>query len=140
MSGGEPIGAFADFDPAEYEDEARARWGDSAAYRESVRRTASYTRADWERLAAESGEIYAAFVALKEAGVPPESDEAMDVAERHRAHIGDWFYPCSPETHVGLGEMYVRDARFTENIDRHGAGLAAYMSTAILANGVRLAD
>ena len=33
---------FTDFDPAAYEGEARERWSDTEAYRESARRTASY--------------------------------------------------------------------------------------------------
>lgn len=137
MSTNEMLGVFGDFDPAEHEQEARERWGHTDAYKESARRTAEYTKEDWERLAAEAEEIYQAFMDLKEAAVPPDSEEAMDIAERHRAHIGDWFYECPPEIHVGLGEMYVQDSRFTEGIDKHGEGLAHYMSEAILANGVR---
>jgi len=138
MSTDQMLGVFGDFDPKQYEEEARERWGHTDAYRESALRTAEYTKDDWERLAAEADDIYRAFVDLQDRGIPPESTEAMEVAERHRAHIGDWFYECTPEIHVGLGEMYVQDPRFTENIDKHGEGLAAYMSEAILANGVRL--
>lgn len=139
MSADDMLEVFGDFDPKEYEEEARERWGHTDAYKESARRTAQYTKEDWQRLSDEVTAIYAAFVALKDAGVPADSDEAMAVAERHRSHIGDWFYECSPEMHVGLGEMYVADHRFTENIDQHGEGLAAYMSEAILANGIRQA-
>jgi DNA-binding transcriptional MerR regulator len=138
MSTDDMLGVFGDFDPKEYEEEARERWGHTDAYKESARRTAAYTKEDWERLSDEAAEIYAAFMSLKDAGVTATSDEAMAVAERHRAHIGDWFYECTPDIHVGLGEMYAADPRFTENIDQHGEGLAAYMSEAILANGVRL--
>jgi hypothetical protein len=64
-------------------------------------------------------------------GVPAESPPAIQVAERHRAHISRWFYDCSREIHAGLGQMYVADVRFAKNIDKHGEGLAAYMSDAI---------
>lgn len=138
MSTDDMLGVFGDFDPKEHEEEARERWGHTDAYNESARRTARYTKEDWERHAAESDEIYAAFAALKDAGTPATSEEAMTVAERHRDLITRWFYECTPEVHVGLGEMYVADPRITENIDQHGDGLAAYMSEAILANGVRL--
>jgi hypothetical protein len=37
---------FVGFEPAEYEDEARERWGHTDAYRESARRAAAYTPAD----------------------------------------------------------------------------------------------
>jgi hypothetical protein len=73
------------------------------------------------------------------AGVKPTDAKAMDLAEQHRQHISKWFYTCSYEIHRGLAEMYVADARFTENIDKAGAGLAAYMRQAMLANAARAA-
>ena len=129
----EKLEVFGDFDPTEYEDEAKERWGDSDAYKQSVKRTSQYTKDDWLRNKAEVSEIYAAFVALMSNGVPPASDQAAQVVERHRAHISEWYYDCSTEIHAGLGQMYVADARFTKNIDKHGEGLAAYMSEAIAA-------
>jgi DNA-binding transcriptional MerR regulator len=138
MSSDDMLGVFGEFDPNEYEAEARERWGHSDAYRESIRRTSGYAKEDWRRMSAEADSIYRAFAALMVEGVAADSEEAMDVAERHRAHISAWFYECTPEIHVGLGEMYVADPRFTQNIDRHGEGVAAFMSEAILANGVRI--
>jgi MerR family transcriptional regulator, thiopeptide resistance regulator len=41
------------------------------------------------------------------------------------------------EMHRGLAEMCVADQRFTDTIDRYGAGLAAYLREAILANAAR---
>ena len=40
-------------------------------------------------------------------------------------------YACTNEILSGLGEMYVADARFTENIDRFGDGTAQMMRDAI---------
>jgi MerR family transcriptional regulator, thiopeptide resistance regulator len=140
MNAEETLEVFGDFDPTEHEDEARERWGHTDAYKESARRTATYTRDDWERIGAESQQINDAFLRLMATGVPSDSGEAMSIAERHRAHISNWFYECSAEIHVGLGEVYVQDQRFTENIDKAGGGLARYMSDAILANGVQLLD
>jgi hypothetical protein len=37
----------------------------------------------------------------------------------------------SLETFKNLGQMYVDDIRFTENIDRFGQGLAKYMRDAM---------
>jgi DNA-binding transcriptional MerR regulator len=137
MTNEEMLGVFGDFDPAEYAAEAEERWGDTDAYRESARRTAGYTKEDWERLGRESAGIDAAFVALMEAGAPSDGPEAREVAERHRAHISAWFYECTPEIHAGLGQMYLVDERFRERIDRTAPGLAAYMSEAITANAAR---
>ena len=125
---------FGDFDPSEHEDEARERWGHTDAYKESQRRVATYTKDDWKAIGADGAEINEAFLALMAAGTAADSTEAMAVAEHHRAHISKWFYECSYDVHRGLGEMYVTDPRFTENIDKAGEGLAEYMSRAIQAN------
>jgi len=134
MTNEEMLEVFGDFDPSQYQEEVEQRWGDTAAYRESARRTGSYTRADWQQIGREGAEINDAFLALMAAGVPADSPPARAAAERHRAHISRWFYDCSPEIHRGLGQMYLADSRFKENIDKAGPGLAAYMSAAIAAN------
>jgi DNA-binding transcriptional MerR regulator len=54
---------FEGFDPAEYDDEARARWGDTAAYRESTRRAATYGETEWREIRAEWDAIVAELAA-----------------------------------------------------------------------------
>jgi DNA-binding transcriptional MerR regulator len=124
---------FGDFDSSQYEEEVKQRWGGTQAYRESARRTRSYTKADWQQIGREGTEINDAFLALMAAGVAADSPQARAVAERHRAYLSKWFYDCTPEIHRGLGQMYAADPRFTRNIDKAGPGLAAYMSAAIAA-------
>lgn len=128
---------FGDFDPDQYAAEAEQRWGGTDAYRESQRRTGSYTKEDWLRIKSEAEQIYRRFAEAMAAGQPADGASAMDLAEQHRAQISRWFYDCSYEIHRGLGEMYVADHRFTENIDRDAPGLAAYVRDAILANAAR---
>jgi DNA-binding transcriptional MerR regulator len=118
-------------------EEVRERWGDSDAYRESARRTAAYSREDWDRLGAQSEAVEAGLAALLAEGVPPEDPRAMDLAEAHRRHIDEWFYPCSYEMHVRLSDMYVADERFTAHYDDRAPGLAAYVRDAIVTNAVR---
>jgi DNA-binding transcriptional MerR regulator len=134
MNNEEMLEVLDGYVPAEYEAEVRERWGETGAYQESVRRTATYTKQEWEQMGREADEINDAFLALMEAGAPADSAEAMALAERHRSHISKWFYECTPEMHTGLGSMYVADSRFTENIDKAGEGLARYLSDAIAAN------
>jgi len=137
MSDEDVLEVFGDFDPKEYEEEAKERWGHSDAYRQSAQRTAGYGKADWEVIKAEADGIYREFLALKESGVPADDLAAMELAEQHRAHISRWFYDCSLEIHAGLGQMYTADERFKKNIDKAGAGVAEYMSAAIAANAAR---
>ena len=133
----DPKQLFDGFDPAQYEAEAEQRWGSSEAFRESARRTKGYSSEDWQRFAAEQAALYAEAWALLTAGEPPDGERAGAVAERHRALIDRWFYPCSLEMHRGLASLYEGDPRFAANIDRHGAGLTAFLVAAIRANAER---
>ena len=120
-------------DEAPYAAEAQERWGETEAYRESERRTASYSRADWAEMRAEVEAVEQRFAWLLTSGIPADSSMARDAAERHRAHISRWFYECTPDMHRSLAEMYVADARFTEHYDRRAPGLAQYVHDAIVA-------
>ncbi|MGX1884531.1 MerR family transcriptional regulator [Streptomyces sp. NPDC055287] len=133
----EKFEVFGDHDPEQYAEEAEQRWGNSEAYKESQRRSASYTKEDWLRIKAEGEENTAGLVAAMEAGAAPDSVRAMDLAEEHRALICRNHYDCGYDMHVCLAEMYVADERFTTSIDAAKPGLAAYLREAILANAAR---
>ncbi|HSL70272.1 MAG TPA: MerR family transcriptional regulator [Longimicrobiales bacterium] len=137
MSSEKLFDGFDEFQNAEYAAEARERWGHTPAYQESERRTRQYRQQDWARIKAEEDAIVQRMLALMSAGTSPDSPEAMDLAEQHRRHIDHWFYPCSPTMHLGLGELYVSDARFTKYYDRHATGLAQFVTNAIKANAAR---
>jgi DNA-binding transcriptional MerR regulator len=128
---------FDGFDPAQHEAEVQARWGSTDSFKESKRRTQRYTKEDWQRLAAEQAAIYADAFRLLQAGKAPDSADAMAVAERHRQSIDRWFYPCGPDMHRRLADMYEQDARFAENIDKHGTGLTPFLAAAIRENANR---
>lgn len=125
---------FEGFDPALYEDEVKERWGDSPEYSESARRTRSYSKEDWQRYKAEAKAIGDALVALMHAGSAVTEPKVQALVEQHRQLIDRWFYPCSVAMHKRLGELYVSDPRFTENLDRFGPGYAQYLSSAIVAS------
>lgn len=129
--------AFDGFDPNEDREEAERRWGHSAAYQESVRRISRYGREGCEEMQAEAASINSRFFDLMSNGADAQSAAAMEAAESHRRHITEWFYECTPQTHAGLGEMYLADERFRNKIDESGDGLAAFMAAAIAANAAR---
>jgi len=125
---------FDGFDPSEYEDEARERWGETDAYKESARRTKAYGNAEWTQIKTDGAAIYAAMTDLMKAGTPVTDSRVRALVEQHRAHIDRWFYPCSVEMHKALGAMYVADARFAANLDKSTPGFAQYLSDAIAAS------
>nr|WP_281371557.1 TipAS antibiotic-recognition domain-containing protein [Petropleomorpha daqingensis] len=128
---------FGDDDPSRYDAEVQERWGETDAYRESRRRTSSYTKDDWLRIKEEGAEVERRFAEALRSGAAADSEQAMDVAEEHRQHISRWFYDCPPEMHAGLGRMYVEDERFTAHYEEIAPGLAEYVSTAVQANAAR---
>ena len=114
----------------EYADRAKARWGDTDAYREYEERTAGRSEAETRDAAAGLMEILAGFGELKDR---PASDPAVTAqAEALRDYITAHFYTCTPEILAGLGELYAAGGEFTESIDRAGGeGTAAFAAEAI---------
>jgi hypothetical protein len=130
---------FGNFNPGDYKEEAEQRWGNTNAYKESQRRVANYSKAQWLELKAEGERIEAGFASAMTSGLSPDSEAAMDLAEQHRQHISRWFYDCSYEIHRGLGEMCVADPRFAAHYDERAPQLSAYVRAAIMANAERSA-
>ncbi|MFI2617640.1 MerR family transcriptional regulator [Streptomyces sp. NPDC018584] len=133
----EKFEVFGDHDPEQYAEEVERRWGDTEAYREAQRRSASYTKDDWKRINDEFAAVHARMGDLLAQGFAADSPEAMDGAEEHRLFISRHHYECAYETHTCLGEMYVADERFTAFYEAIRSGLAVFMRDAILANAVR---
>jgi len=121
----------------EYAAEAQERWGDTEAWAQSQARSARYTKEDWREIAAEGEAITQAFVDAMRGGVAADSEQAADVAERHRLSIDRRFYDCSHEMHRNLADMYVADERFRATYDDREPGLAEYVRDAVHANARR---
>lgn len=122
---------FDGFDHEKYADEARDKWGETDAYKESARRTKSYGKAEWDAIKSEGDAIYRRFAELMQEGASPTDARVRGVVEAHRDHITRWFYPCSVELQRGLAAMYIADPRFTETIDKYGAGLSQFIHAAV---------
>jgi MerR family transcriptional regulator, thiopeptide resistance regulator len=135
----ERLEVFGEFRPEDHAEEAERRWGGTEAYTESQRRVSNYTKEDWQTLKAEEEEIRARLTAALDAGLAPDSEEAMAAAEAHREHISRWFYECGYGIHRDLTEMYVNDQRFRSNYDAQTPGLAAFIRDAAHANANRAA-
>lgn len=113
----------------QYAEEARERWGNTDAYKESERRTKNYNKEDEKRIQKEADSIFAAFAELR--GVPADDVKVQLLVKDWQDHISKYYYHCTNEILRGLGLMYTADDRFQINIDGHGEGTAALMSEAI---------
>lgn len=128
---------FGDGFDEDLQAEVENRWGDTAAWEQSAKRTAKYTKADWVTIKSEADSLNEKFAKALDADLPANSPEAMNAAEAHRQHITTWFFDTSYDIHRNLGEMYVGGAKFTKYYDDLAPGLAQYVRDAIHANADR---
>lgn len=117
----------------EYAKEAKEKWGDTAAYKESAEKTAEYSADMWEQVNSVMNDRIAEFADCKRKGFAPDSKQAQALAKNWQDFITENYYTCTKEILASLGDMYVADQRFLKNIDRHGNGTARFMSDAIKA-------
>ena len=124
------------FDNSEFEKhkaEAKEKWGSTDAYKEHAQRTKNYSNQKWNDLAAGMDNIMAEFVLCMRKGENPDSTEAQNLVKMLQNHITENYYVCTNEILAGLGQMYVADERFRNNIDKHGDGTAVFIREAIFA-------
>ena len=115
----------------DYESEARARWGNTDAYREHEQKTKNYTKEKWAEANDGMMAIFAELAACRASGASADSDEAQALVAKLQAHITENCYTCTDEILAGLGQMYVCDERFKKNIDKYGEGTSEFASEAI---------
>ena len=114
-----------------YESESCERWFETAAYQEHEQKTNNYTKEKWVEANDGLMAIFAEFTACKDSGASAASAEAQAIVVKLQAHITANYYTCTNEILAGLGEMYVADERFKNNIDKYGKGTAEFASKAI---------
>ncbi len=123
--------AFDNSDFEKYKDEAREKWGSTDAYKEHREKTKNYSKGDFDALGERMDLIMNEFSLCMKKDLSPESEEAQSLVRKLQDYITDNFYTCTKEILAGLGQMYVFDERFKNNIDKHGDGTAQFISEAI---------
>jgi hypothetical protein len=117
----------------EYEQEAKERWGDTDAYRQSTSRTSKYTKDDFAAAKVDQEAATELFVTAFGNSYSVTSPQAQAAVVAHRAAISKWFYECSVEMQKNLALMYVEDHRFKAYYDGRVRGLAQYVHDSIMA-------
>ena len=114
-----------------YKEEAKERWGNTDAYKEHAQKTKGYSKAKWNDMVEEMNAIFGEFALCMKNGGTPESAEAQSLVKTLQDHITANYYTCTNQILAGLGQMYVADERFRNNIDKHADGTAAFACEAI---------
>lgn len=116
-----------------FEEEARERWGNTDAFKQSEARTSTYSKADFNNAKIDQEAATELFVYAFGNSLPTNSQEAQEAVKAHRDAITKWFYDCSIEMQKQLAAMYVADPRFKEYYDGRVRGLTQYVHDAIMA-------
>lgn len=131
MKGANVMSAFDNSEFEKHKVEAQEKWGKTDAYKQHAERTRYYSKQKWNDLAEGMDQIMAAFASCMKKAERPDSTEAQNLVKTLQSHISENYYLCTNEILSGLGQMYVADERFKNNIDKHADGTAAFISEAI---------
>ena len=130
---GGKIMSFSVFDKKKQEEfaaEAKQRWGNTEAYRESQEKTAEKTDAQLQQYGSDLMAYFSRLGEMKNSA--PSEDGPQSVVAELQRFITEHYYRCTKEILSGLGQMYVADERFKANIDAAGgAGTAEFAAEAI---------
>lgn len=123
--------AFDNSTYEKYKSEVKEKWGNTDAYKEYSEKSKGYTKNDFNRATDGMNLLFAEFALTMKNGNEPDSKEAQQLVKKLQDFISNNFYTCTTEILAGLGQMYVLDERFRENIDKSAEGTAEFVSEAI---------
>ena len=131
MKGKTVMKAFDNSEFENYKQEVKEKWGKTEAYREHNEKTRDYSDDKWNNLAGAMDGILAEFALCLKNGKTPDSEESQLLVKKLKNFITDNYYNCTNEILAGLGQMYVADERFRNNIDKHCNGNAEFIRNSI---------
>ena len=114
-----------------YNAEAQERWGHSPEYKEYSQKTKRYSKEKWASVTEGLNGIFEKFAIALKSSLTFDSAEVQMIVKALQDYITENYYHCSNEILCGLGQMYILDERFKNNIDKHGEGTADFVSKAI---------
>ena len=112
----------------EYAKEAKERWGNTEAYKESAKRVAKMSKDQMTKIQKDADALMKEIA--ENMDLPPGSEKTQSLIKKHYDGL-KIFYEPSAQMYRGLGNMYVSDPRFTAYYDKYAIGLAKYMNDAM---------
>jgi DNA-binding transcriptional MerR regulator len=121
---------FKGFDQSEYEEEVRARWGNTSYYTESQQKWASYSPQQQEEIKEKGSHMITDMVGT-DPSAKPEDTNIQQAVGAYYDYLNRYFYTCDLEFFRGLSDMWVADPRFAANYERVRPGGAAFVREAV---------
>lgn len=111
-----------------YADEAKARWGNTDAYKQSAERVAKMSKEDMIAIKKAADQLMQDIAANMSFGAG--SKEIQKLIGKHYDALRK-FYEPNLKMYRGLADMYVADPRFTAYYEKYAKGLALFMRDAM---------
>ena len=121
-------GAFSKDEMEAYAAEAKERWGNTDAYKQSQERVKKMGKEGLKKVMEESNQISAELA--KNMDKDPADPIVQAIVDKHYKWL-QAFYEPNLEIYQGLGEMYSNDPRFAANYEKVKPGLAKFFTAAI---------
>lgn len=121
-----------DANEARYGREIREKYGDETVDRANAS-VLALTEEEYVQWTALGEEIKSALARAARAGEDPAGEEGQRIAALHRRWLSYSWESYTPQAHVGLGQMYAADPRFTAYYDGEFPGCAVFLRDAIAA-------
>ncbi len=115
-----------------YGAEAREKYGD-AAVNASNANMMGLTQQQYESMKQLGDEINVRLENAVQAGADPKGEEGQKIVALHKNWLCCTWETYTAAAHVGVAQMYVADARFTEYYDSRVSGCAQFLCDAITA-------
>lgn len=128
LTKGAELMRFSAFDKTEidkYTNEAKQKWGHTDAYKEFEDKHSDFADKTDELM-----QIFAEIGKIKH--LSPDCEKAQNQIKKLQNFITENYYTCTDEIMKNLGQMYIGDERFKNNIDKAGGvGTAEFTAEAI---------
>jgi len=131
VKGENVMSAFDNSECEAYKSEDKEKWGNTEAYAEFSEKTKDYSKERFADINTGLEYIFRDFAELMKSGAEPISAEAQALVKKLQKYITENYYTCNDEILKGLGQMYIADERFKNNIDKYADGTAEFASEAI---------
>ncbi len=125
---GELYDSFSEDQMNQYKEEAKARWGNTDAWKQSQERTKNWTKEDYARVRAGGESLMHEIAANMNKGAT--SKDVQNLIDKHYNALRT-FYEPNLELYRGLADMYVADPRFAAYFQKFHKNLPEFMQGAM---------
>ncbi len=127
--------AFSNEEMKELAAEAKERWGNTEAYKQSQEKMRTMTKERMKEIQEEGDAIFRKAATL--VGTDAGSDEMQEIVRQHYAYLSN-FYAPNAAMYKGMAEMFASDPRFRKHFESYHPELPEFMRDAMIVFAERI--